>query len=221
MAPPPPQKPARPALQVGAEHYHSLKYDGRERFASYWSQIDFIRSHKPVRMLEIGIGSGFLAHYLRRAGIEVITLDIDRALAPSVLAALPHLPFRAAAFDLVVAFEVLEHIPWELFKPSLQEMARVSRGPVGFSVPNKERVLRVESSFGKRLSFRWLIRVPKLRPRKHRMHTQHYWEIGKRGYGQRFILRTIEDAGLEVRRHWRPFECPAQHFFDLLPRRAR
>ncbi len=205
-------------LQVEADHYFTRRYDDPKRFASYWHQIDLVLSHDPKRVLEIGPGNGFLSGYLRRAGVDVTTIDIDANLGPTAIAALPHLPFPDSSFDAVIAFEVLEHIPWELFTPSLREMARVSAGAVGVSLPDKERVLRLESSMGKLWSFRFLLRVPRLVAPRHKFKDQHYWEIGKRGYRQGFILKTMRDAGLDVARHWRVFENPTHHFFDLRKR---
>ena len=51
------------------------------------------------------------------------------------------------ASEMVVAYEVLEHIPWELFAPSLAEMRRVSKKFVGVSLPDRERIFRLQTSF--------------------------------------------------------------------------
>ena len=82
------------------EHLHSLSF-----------QILQIARLQPRRVLEVGIGNGFVSTYLRQMGIEVVTADINPALAPDVCAPLHELPERLAGqrFDVVSCCEVLEH----------------------------------------------------------------------------------------------------------------
>lgn len=213
----PPAAPAPLRKQVDASHYRH-GYDTPKRFVSYWHQIDLALRNGPRNALEIGPGSGFLSSYLRRAGLSLTTLDIDPELGPNVSAALPDLPFPDASFDLVIAYEVLEHIPFEHFEACLREMRRVSRGDIALSLPDAERTFRLSSSFSKLWSFGWTWQVPRLIAPKHRFDGEHHWEIGKRGFRQRRILDTMHAAGLEVRTHWRVPEHPYHHFFDLRKR---
>ena len=45
-------------LQVETDHYFNAGYDSRERFISYWHQINEIITLTPSSIFEIGIGSG-------------------------------------------------------------------------------------------------------------------------------------------------------------------
>lgn len=180
--------------------------DGPDRFASYWHQIDLVLSTSPERVLEIGGGNGFLAGYLRRAGMDVTTVETADRLA-----------FPDASFDAVIAFDVLAARPWSSFVPSLREMARVSSSSVGISLPDVERVLRFESSMGKLWSFRFLVPFPRLFPPPPPAGGDG-WRIGTKGLRHADVLRAIREAGLEPSRDWRAFELPEQHFFRLAKR---
>ena len=46
--------------QVAPDHYFNKSYDTKERFISYWRQINEIIKLGPNRVLEIGIGNGFV-----------------------------------------------------------------------------------------------------------------------------------------------------------------
>ena len=50
--------------QVEPNHYFNESYNSKERFISYWHQINEIIKLKPKKVLEIGIGNGFVSKYL-------------------------------------------------------------------------------------------------------------------------------------------------------------
>ena len=47
-------------LQVEPNHYFNEFYDSKERWISYWHQINEIIKLNPKKVLEIGIGNGFV-----------------------------------------------------------------------------------------------------------------------------------------------------------------
>jgi len=99
----------------------------------------------PKRALEVGCGEGVIADKLQRRWAEVVALDLPdaglradwrRYHGPRFLhASADALPFTDGQFDLVVAAEVLEHLP----DPAggLAEMARVGRRHLVLSVPRE------------------------------------------------------------------------------------
>jgi ubiquinone/menaquinone biosynthesis C-methylase UbiE len=103
----------------------------------------------PEQALEIGCGEGVIADRLYRRWGEVVALDLPdaglradwrRYAGPRFLHASAHqLPFADNRFGVVVAAEVLEHLPDPV--KGLQEMARVGRRHLVLSVP-REPVFR-------------------------------------------------------------------------------
>ncbi len=109
------------------------------------------------RVLDLGCGGGLLAEPLARAGAEVTgvdisdnalriarqhaerhRLDIDYRLAPA-----EDLPFPDGSFDVVVAFDVLEHVTD--LQRAVQEAARVLRpgGKLIYDTMNRTWLCRV------------------------------------------------------------------------------
>lgn len=79
-------------------------------------------------MLDVGAGDGAFCRLCRDAG-ALFACGVD--LCPDggeVITAPAHaLPFADQTFDVVTAWDVLEHLPAELLAPSLREIRRVLR----------------------------------------------------------------------------------------------
>jgi Methyltransferase domain len=112
--------PARPAFtgerfvpglagaHIAYEHLHRYAFARR-----------FVRGR---RVLDLGCGLGYGAEVLAPLARDVVALDRDRdairharasrthALGPFVLADATSLPFRDASFDVVIAYELIEHL---------------------------------------------------------------------------------------------------------------
>lgn len=93
-------------------------------------------------VLDAGCNEGFLTRALQESGCDVVSVDNDDdAIAKARLqfgievikADVNDLPFPTGIFDLVIGGELLEHL--ENPGRGLQEMFRVSRGWVIFTVP--------------------------------------------------------------------------------------
>lgn len=91
------------------------------------------------RVLDVGCGPGFYANHLFKKGFDVTAVDMkdrhtDPPPYPLHLAAVPPLNFPDGAFDTVLMFDILEHIPDET--GILRELRRVTRKRVILSVPS-------------------------------------------------------------------------------------
>jgi len=91
-----------------------------------------LRNNKQKRkLLNVGSASGTSSKWLKEFG-EVISVDISRFLCatakmnssePVVCGALPNLPFSAQAFEVICAFDTIEHV--KEYKRSVAELYRI------------------------------------------------------------------------------------------------
>ncbi len=194
--------------QIG---YYSHKYDGLGRFCSYWHQINEIITLDPENVLEIGIGNGLVCKYLKERDVNITTLDIKENVKPDVVGTVLDMPFKDNCFDVVACYEVLEHLPYDQFCTALSEIRRVAKSYVILSIPDARKVLGV--TVDSVVSRYHEIIIPLLGVRKKDKY--HKWEIGRKGYSLRKILRSIEKAKFEVKKHYRARGNPYHRFFVL------
>ncbi len=198
--------------QVDKHAYQFERYVGIDRWASYHYQLREIFAQKPTSVLEIGVGDRVVGNVLKEHGIAYTSADVAEDLSPDVVADVTALPFEDATFDVVCAFEVLEHLPFEKFDRALAELARVSRRAVLLSLPHYGPSIRLECKipFIPRIRFAW--KVP--HPIEYTFNGQHYWEIGKREYPVSRIRASLARIG-ELTNEFMPFENQYHHFFVI------
>ena len=199
--------------QVPKEHYEFARYTGFDRWSSYYYQVREITSLAPASMLEIGTGDGFLKRFIEGAtAISYRSLDIAADLQPDIVGSVESIPLGDDAVDVVVACEVLEHLPFEKFEPALREMRRVSTSHVLISLPH----------FGPKVKL--ALKLPRLKeirlalklgfPQKHVFRGEHYWEIGKQGYSLSTVRGVLKSL-FTIEKDFIPFESQYHHFFLL------
>ncbi|MBI2709224.1 MAG: class I SAM-dependent methyltransferase [Actinobacteria bacterium] len=120
--------------------------------AGFFAALDAsLPAERPERVLEVGVGEGEVAERLRSRwpGVALCAVDLpDPALAASwrerglagSFADIERLPFADGTFDLVLAIEVLEHVPDP--PAALRELGRVAGARLVLSVP-REPIWRV------------------------------------------------------------------------------
>ena len=160
--------------QVNLRHYNN-GYDSKSRFCSYWHQLNEILSCEPHNILEIGIGNGFVSNYLIRYGFNVVSLDVDKQLKPTITASGLNIPFSANTFEVVACYQTLEHLPYSLFKKTLKEIRHVSSSRVFLSLPDSSSYYRVFIQIAMFGLFRKILQIPLLLKRVHYFDGQHYW----------------------------------------------
>lgn len=104
---------------------------------------DIILEKNPETLLDVGCGKGILVEWAKKQGINACGLDF--ASGYGVQGDLLDMPFEDKSFDMVTAFDVLEHIRPEDLHIALNEMKRVAKfwwilsigyGPSGINTPD-------------------------------------------------------------------------------------
>ena len=200
--------------QVSKDHYFTRSYFNKERWTSYWYQVEAVLKFSPRTLLEIGPGDHTVSRILAARGVEVTTLDIASDLSPKITASVTKLPFADNSFDAVLAAEVLEHIHFEDVPQAMREIYRATRHFAIISLPHAGIVF----SFGfklpllSRLDYIW--KLPFLW-KKHQFQGEHYWELGKRGYSVSRIKKLFKTSGFAIRGVRLYADDPAHYFFIL------
>jgi len=197
--------------QVDPSHYEFRSYMSKERWNSVWHQLDEVMRLAPANVLEIGPGPGVFGRVAALFGTRVDTLDLDRNLHPNCIGSATALPFSDDAYDVVCAFQMLEHLPYEQSMSAFHEMARVARNAIVISLPDASPASRLEFRIPKIGTFKGLIRRP-FRRRHHEFDGQHYWEINKRGHSLKAVVADLSTVCRPVR-SYRVYEHPFHRIF--------
>lgn len=194
--------------------YYDFSYEPLPRWGSYWYQIHEVLSRNPEKVLEIGIGNQVVTQYFKDAGVSITTLDVEKTLGPDMVASVTQMPLPDASHDMVLAAEVLEHVPYEDFPKALKEINRVTSRYAVISLPHWGSV--VAGAFKIPL-LPWLRFVWKFPGFKRHGISQsgHHWEIGKAGYPLGRIKKAMHEAGFEIVNDYLIVEYPYHHFFVL------
>jgi SAM-dependent methyltransferase len=200
--------------QFPVSRFAVRRYNKKPTWTNYWYQIDAILKANPKRVLEIGPGNMTVADMLRKAGVEVVTVDIDPELKPDHVASVTDLPFQDSAFDAVLCCEVLEHLPYECFVPALRELRRVTGQWLILGLPHAGAVISYDLKLPLLPRLTLFTKIPFFW-KEHRFADGHYWETGKRDYGRDRIRSDIKAAGFSISRERINPDDPAHWLLDL------
>lgn len=132
-------------------------------------------------------------------------------------------------YDLTCAFQVLEHIPWDMFTSNIRKLAMLSKKYVFISLPYSCKgfsiTLKRHDGQNPALQKQFQRYTPTNLPqRKYRQEYMdefpwavHCWEIRRKGISVEKVCRSIEDCGLHVEKQFHSHN--AFHYFFLAAKR--
>jgi len=201
--------------ELEKDYYFSEKYVDKDRFVSYFWQNQLVRKLKNIKnILEIGAGNNIVHSILQKQGYSVKTLDINEKLSPDFSGSVCDMHgVPVNTFDIVLCAEVLEHLPFEDFIKSLNEIHRVTKKYAIISLPYWGYTfgIRFRLPFLGKKTFQYKISGIK----NHEFNGQHYWEIGKKGYPVKKIKEQIEKSGFEIKNSFWDLDDPYHYYFVL------
>lgn len=198
--------------QVNIDHYQFGSYMLKGRWISVWHQLDEMQKLKPRNVLEVGPGPGLFKAVAAIFGFQVETLDMDPELKPDYVASVTAMPFPDSAYDVVCAFQMLEHLPYEVALQAFREMVRVSGRNVVISLPDAQPVWSYHFHIPRINTYQFLIPHPFRKASKLESDPEHYWEINRPAY---LLSRIIEDFSryISLVNTYRVHENPYHRFF--------
>lgn len=210
-----PHSPAHIDKIVAAGNRDKGKFLKPQYAQSYLMQMRIVGSlPHTTRVIEVGPGEEFVARNMRSLGYEYHTIDKSDLHNPTMVADFADFDASplAAAYDAACAFQVLEHFPYEQFKPLLRKLASMSKRHVVISLPYSCNGERVTKTFCRGQAYS-SSKSEKFTPTNlpNRVYRPefvaefpwavHYWEIGRQGFPLSRILADVGAAGLKVYQH--------------------
>jgi len=167
-----------------------------QHWRCYWRQEKLMQNYieSGQHILEIGLGSGFTANYLRSKGFKVTTIDIDKEKSPDILANIVEYNFTEI-YDHVLAFEVFEHIPFTEFQKIIKKISMICKNFLFLSVPrNERRLLRCEFDLPK-----FGHRILEIKTLKKKISTEHhFWELDDGNISTKDFEKVLIRAGYRL-----------------------
>ena len=184
-----------------------------------------------ISMLEFGIGRGSTLALVKHFGVKHTGVDFnDKLFQPDHVSTI--LDYEdESKYDIVCAFQVLEHNPLPSLKDHLSKMKSLTNKYVFISVPYSGRWMSFNlnfnlfpSRFG-RASKSIVFTFPRLFLKKKRpieeylkredKYNPHWWEIGDKGFSKKDFNSLVESLDLSISKSFHNEYFP-YHLFYLL-----
>lgn len=171
------------------------KLEDKAHWILYWNQVSLLleAAEKDDSILEIGKGSGFTSNYLTSKGFRVTTIDIDPDKKPDILTNIVTYPFDEK-YDHILAFEVIEHIPYDEMELVMRKLYNACNKSVIISVPRNQKIWFTIDI--KTLLFQ---RTYSLATIRNKLTTDnHFWEIDYQSYSLERFRKFLKTTGFTI-----------------------
>lgn len=198
-----------------------------ERWTSYFFQFSetlkiFMRKNDDMKILEIGVGNKIISnilesHLKERTKSKIVTIDINKNLKPDIIGDIRYIPFKNNSFDIILCFEVLEHINYKDLSNALFEIKRVTKRYMLLSIPHNS------------IYFSFIVKIPRILLKTFlitsdlisysKIEKEHFWELGYKNCSYKKLLRKFKDLDLTIDQTFRNPFFPYHHFFKLIKKK--
>jgi len=163
-------------------------------------------------VFEVGPGGHFCAKNLRAIGYQYDTFDFDDTHSPTYIGnlAMFNIAGLEEKYDLTCAFQVLEHMPWDVFVKNIRKLATLSKKYVFISIPYSCKGFSVtlethDGQFRKLLKQFRRYKPTNMPQRKYRQKYMdeypwavHYWELGRKGISIDTVRNALNECTLQI-----------------------
>ena len=130
-------------LKKNFENLYELEKNKPSGVGSFvWENLKIPDDVKNI--LDVGCWSGEFLNSLpdtyEKTGVDIVKEALKNVKCKAISCSMEELPFPSGSFDLVTCFEVLEHLPSDIYLKSVREIERVSKKYIAVSVPNNQQL---------------------------------------------------------------------------------
>lgn len=169
----------------GRQKYLDKNYNHIQRYVSYGEGILTITSLMDKgKILEIGGGNTFISNHLKENGYDVTRMDLDPSTKPDVVGDIREITnhFLHNSFDIIYAFQVLEHIPFRDVSSTLMSLSMITQRYVVISIPDVRAYFQLLfhlPAFQRFFKKEYLdVTLPIPIQKNKTLDSGHYWELG-------------------------------------------
>ncbi len=177
----------------------------------YWHQQKLMEGvlSPNDRIAEIGVGSKFTYNYLKAKGFNIVSVDIDAGKKPDILENIVSCDDSFFNFDVILAFNIFEHLPYGEFLTVVQKMSRGNVKHFFLGLPlNKKVVFEFKIRLGRYLNREWIVTLPK----KRITTPNHHWELEYADYTGKRLIADMHNHGFIPEKN---FSYRLQSFFHF------
>jgi hypothetical protein len=178
--------------RYSSDWIHEL--ENKYHWEYYWNQqkLIFGKIDNSDRILEIGVGSKFAYNYIKLRGFYIKSIDIDPGKEPDIVANIVEEKNIFHDFDVVMAFDVFEHIPYNEFIDVIKRCHAANINKIFIGLP-RYRKLILDLSF--KLPFTGEKNIYLTIPKNKITEWAHHWELGYSIFTKDKVLKDLHAIG--------------------------